>query len=153
MTTRGYEITSPLQRSRSNNYYKPPAQTTFETAFYIDEKLDYQTQVTPIPPPLNTNRNTNAGTNAPLPPLPIPPAPRSDDATMVSIPAEMFDRMFLRAQDQAKHESVGPGPLVHHRQFANPTPLSIVGFLLALSPLSCDLMGWRGAGGNGAASM
>ena len=26
------------------------------------------------------------------------------------------------------------------------------GFLLSLSPLSCDLMGWRGAGGNGAAS-
>lgn len=26
------------------------------------------------------------------------------------------------------------------------------GFLLSLTPLSCDLMGWRGAGGNGAAS-
>lgn len=29
---------------------------------------------------------------------------------------------------------------------------ALAGFLLALTPLSCDLMGWRGAGGNGAAS-
>lgn len=28
---------------------------------------------------------------------------------------------------------------------------ALLGFLLSLSPLSCDLMGWRGAGGNGAA--
>lgn len=29
---------------------------------------------------------------------------------------------------------------------------ALCGFLLSLTPLSCDLMGWRGAGGNGAAS-
>ena len=29
---------------------------------------------------------------------------------------------------------------------------ALLGFLLSLTPLSCDLMGWRGAGGNGAAS-
>lgn len=29
---------------------------------------------------------------------------------------------------------------------------ALVGFLLSLTPLSCDLMGWRGAGGSGAAS-
>ena len=29
---------------------------------------------------------------------------------------------------------------------------ALIGFLLSLTPLSCDLMGWRGAGGNGAAS-
>jgi len=28
---------------------------------------------------------------------------------------------------------------------------ALVGFLLSLTPLSMDLMGWRGAGGNGAA--
>lgn len=28
-----------------------------------------------------------------------------------------------------------------------------MGFLISLSPLSCDLMGWRGAGGSGAAGM
>lgn len=29
---------------------------------------------------------------------------------------------------------------------------ALIGFLISLSPLSCDLMGFRGAGGNGAAS-
>ena len=27
---------------------------------------------------------------------------------------------------------------------------ALIGFLISLSPLSCQLMGWRGAGGNGA---
>ena len=30
---------------------------------------------------------------------------------------------------------------------------ALVGFLLSLTPLSCQLMGWRGAGGNGAATI
>ena len=30
---------------------------------------------------------------------------------------------------------------------------ALVGFLLSLTPLTCDLMGWRGAGGNGAADI
>lgn len=30
---------------------------------------------------------------------------------------------------------------------------ALVGFLMALTPLSCALMGWRGAGGDGAATM
>ena len=28
-----------------------------------------------------------------------------------------------------------------------------MGFCMCLTPLSCDLMGWRGAGGDGAAGM
>ncbi|KAJ3519832.1 hypothetical protein NM208_g13967 [Fusarium decemcellulare] len=32
------------------------------------------------------------------------------------------------------------------------TNSALVGFLLAFTPLACDLMGWRGAGGSGAAS-
>ncbi len=146
MATRGSEITGPLQRSRSNNYYNPPVQTSYEPNFYVDDKLGYQTQTAAVPP-LNTRRNPTVTAAAPLPPLPIPPPPRLEDASMVTIPAEMFDRMFLRAQDQAKADNAVGGAAAapaHHRHFANPTPLSIVGFLLALSPLSCDLMGWRG---------
>lgn len=37
--------------------------------------------------------------------------------------------------------------------FANKACSALVGFLLSLTPLSCDLMGWRGAGGNGAADI
>jgi hypothetical protein len=81
-------------------------------------------------------------------PPPPKPAPTFNDALNVSIPADMFDRMFLQSQDQKLAASKGA-----NKSFANPTPLSVVGFLLCLSPLSCDLMGWRGAGGNGAASV
>jgi uncharacterized protein len=83
-----------------------------------------------------------------MPSLPNVPPPSFQDASMVSIPADMFDRMFLRAQSQE-----AAAAKTAQQTFANPTPLSIVGFLLCLSPLSCDLMGWRGAGGNGAASV
>lgn len=38
------------------------------------------------------------------------------------------------------------GPTADHFQ-------ALLGFLLSLSPLSCDLMGWRGAGGSGIASI
>ncbi|KIX08618.1 uncharacterized protein Z518_03274 [Rhinocladiella mackenziei CBS 650.93] len=126
MESRPYKITGPLQRSQSSNYYKPPvppSAQTFESKFYMDKKSAsaYQTP---------------------------PPAPPSfQDANMVSIPADMFDRMFLRLQEPS------PAKKDANWQFANPTPLSVVGFLLCLSPLSCDLLGWRGAGGNGAASM
>lgn len=30
--------------------------------------------------------------------------------------------------------------------FGNPTPLALLGFLLSLSPLSCEMMGWRNSG-------
>jgi hypothetical protein len=36
------------------------------------------------------------------------------------------------------------------KTFGNPTPIALVGFLLSLTPLTADLMGWRGAGGSGA---
>jgi hypothetical protein len=32
-------------------------------------------------------------------------------------------------------------------------PSGDLGILLSLTPLACDLMGWRGAGGDGVASM
>ncbi|KAJ5518756.1 GPR1/FUN34/yaaH [Penicillium expansum] len=38
------------------------------------------------------------------------------------------------------------------KSFANPTPISVLGLAISVSTLGCDLMGWRGAGGNGAAS-
>lgn len=36
--------------------------------------------------------------------------------------------------------------------FANPTPLGLVGFLVATMPVAFQLMGLRGAGGGGAAT-
>jgi len=62
----------------------------------------------------------------------------------ISISPELFEKIYLSPQNKVSGEL--------RKTFANPTPLALAGFLLSLTPLSCDLMGWRGAGGNGAAS-
>ncbi|KAH8797940.1 hypothetical protein F5884DRAFT_687550 [Xylogone sp. PMI_703] len=66
-------------------------------------------------------------------------------AGSISISPELFEKIYLSPQNIVK------GDL--RKTFGNPTPLALLGFLLSLTPLSCDLMGWRGAGGNGAAGI
>ncbi|CZT13968.1 related to Y.lipolytica GPR1 protein and Fun34p [Rhynchosporium agropyri] len=66
-------------------------------------------------------------------------------AGSISISPELFEKIYLSPQNAVK------GDL--RKTFGNPTPLALVGFLLCLSPLSCILMGWRGAGGNGASGI
>ncbi|KAI9812852.1 MAG: hypothetical protein M1832_006473 [Thelocarpon impressellum] len=56
-----------------------------------------------------------------------------------TISPELFEKMYLSPQTQVK------GDL--RKTFGNPTPLGLLGYLLSLSPLACDLLGWRGAGG------
>ncbi|KAH7002574.1 GPR1/FUN34/yaaH family-domain-containing protein [Ilyonectria destructans] len=63
----------------------------------------------------------------------------------VTISAELFEKLYLSPQNKTKGEL--------RQTFGNPTPMALIGFLLCLTPLSCDLMGWRGAGGLGAASI
>lgn len=63
-------------------------------------------------------------------------------AGSISISPDLFEKLYLGPQTQVK------GDL--RKTFGNPTPIALVGFLLCLSPLSCDLLGWRGAGGLGA---
>ncbi|KAF2226149.1 GPR1/FUN34/yaaH family-domain-containing protein [Elsinoe ampelina] len=66
-------------------------------------------------------------------------------AGSISISPELFEKIYLSPQNKVA------GDL--RKTFANPTPIALVGFLLSLTPLSCMLMGWRGAGGAGAANM
>ncbi|KUI56671.1 Protein alcS [Cytospora mali] len=60
----------------------------------------------------------------------------------VSISAELFEKLYLAPKTEVSGEL--------RRTFGNPTPIGLVGFLIALTPLACDLMQWRGAGGSGA---
>ncbi|KAL8891384.1 MAG: hypothetical protein Q9192_005752 [Flavoplaca navasiana] len=69
---------------------------------------------------------------------------RMRTAGSVNMSSELFEKLYLSPENRVK------GDL--RKTFGNPTPIALVGFLLSLTPLSCDLMGWRGAGGNGAAS-
>ncbi|KAH8900134.1 hypothetical protein GQ53DRAFT_869462 [Thozetella sp. PMI_491] len=66
-------------------------------------------------------------------------------AASVNISAELFEKLYLSPKNVVKGEL--------RKTFGNPTPIGLVGFLLALTPLACDLMGWRGAGGSGAAGI
>jgi len=66
-------------------------------------------------------------------------------ATSVSMSPELFEKLYLSPQNKIKGEL--------RKTFGNPTAIPISGFVLCLTPLSMDLMGWRGAGGNGAASI
>ncbi|KAG5927885.1 hypothetical protein E4U53_002785 [Claviceps sorghi] len=70
---------------------------------------------------------------------------RVRSATRVSMSSELFEKLHLASQGSAARATT--------RTFANPTPMPMAGFVLSLTPLSMDLMGWRGAGGSGAAGI
>ncbi|USW58086.1 Putative acetate transporter GPR1/FUN34/SatP family [Septoria linicola] len=58
---------------------------------------------------------------------------------------ELFERLYLQPPSKVK------GDL--RKTFGNPTPLALTGFVIALTPLACQLMGWRGSGGLGTATI
>ncbi|KAJ5057922.1 GPR1/FUN34/yaaH family-domain-containing protein [Bipolaris maydis] len=66
-------------------------------------------------------------------------------AGSISISPELFEKLYLSPPNKVKGEL--------RKTFGNPTPIAIIGFLLSLFPLSMTLMGWRGAGGSGAANI
>ena len=120
--------------------------------------IDTEKGFNPIFPPLQDLPNeagrshNNYLNNSPTSPYHIGREHSSDEAlnkmrtaNSVTITPELFEKMYLNPQNNVK------GDL--RQTFGNPTPLALLGFLLSLSPLSCELMGWRGAGGNGVATI
>jgi len=55
----------------------------------------------------------------------------------LSISPELFEKIYLSPQNKVAGEL--------RKTVGNPTPFALVGFLLSLTPVSCALMGWRGA--------
>jgi len=66
-------------------------------------------------------------------------------AGSISISPELFEKIYLSPKNRVSNNI--------RSTFGNPTPLALVGFLLSLTPLSNVLLGWRGAGGLGAAEV
>ncbi|KAL8742651.1 MAG: hypothetical protein Q9184_008219 [Pyrenodesmia sp. 2 TL-2023] len=93
-------------------------------------------------PDRNSANHGGATGNKVHPGNPLTP-PQTNGSMTIS--PELFEKLYLSPENRVR------GNL--RKTFGNPTPLALVGFLLSLTPLSCDLMGWRGAGGNGAASI
>lgn len=63
--------------------------------------------------------------------------------TSVTLSAEQFERLYLTTMT-VRQSSLS-------KQVGNPTPLALGGFVITTTPLSCCLMAWRGASGNGVA--
>lgn len=61
---------------------------------------------------------------------------RLNTVSTINLTPEMFEKLYLSPQNKVRGEL--------RKTFGNPTPLAIIGFLISLSPLSADLMGWRG---------
>ncbi|TVY51797.1 Protein alcS, partial [Lachnellula cervina] len=66
-------------------------------------------------------------------------APLEQTQSSLSISPALFEKLYLSPQNAVK------GDL--RKTFGNPTPLALVGFTVALAPISIQLMGWRGAMG------
>ncbi|RSL42715.1 hypothetical protein CEP54_015386 [Fusarium duplospermum] len=66
-------------------------------------------------------------------------------AANITMSSELFEKLYLSPPNAVK------GDL--RNTFGNPTPMGLIGFLIALMPLSCSLMGWRGSGSFGAAAI
>lgn len=65
------------------------------------------------------------------------------DSIMIPIPRDTFEKLYLTPKMPIA------GNL--RQTFGNPTPISLMGFLVSATPNAMLHMGWRGAGGNGGA--
>ncbi|KAL5332116.1 GPR1/FUN34/yaaH family-domain-containing protein [Aspergillus crustosus] len=63
--------------------------------------------------------------------------------TSITLSAEQFERLYLTPMTRQQPALA--------KQVGNPTPLALGGFVITTTPLSCCLMAWRGASGNGIA--
>ncbi len=65
------------------------------------------------------------------------------DSVLLPIPRDAFEKLYLSPKTPAA------GNL--RRTFGNPTPICLMGFLLAATPAAMLTMGWGNSGGNGGA--
>ncbi|KAJ6036178.1 hypothetical protein N7540_000457 [Penicillium herquei] len=65
------------------------------------------------------------------------------ESVLLPIPRDAFEKLYL----SPKLPTAGN----LRRTFGNPTPISLMGFLIAATPAAMETLGWRGSGGNGGA--
>ncbi|KIW90988.1 uncharacterized protein Z519_08771 [Cladophialophora bantiana CBS 173.52] len=97
---------------------------------------------------LENDNLTNGGTSL----EPIHPAGSHDQHSDYLTRYETTSKMMPRDEFASMYLTPYTARLGHLRStFANPTPMPLMGFLIAALPLGCNLMEWRGSGGQGAA--
>ncbi|KFZ02700.1 hypothetical protein V500_00016 [Pseudogymnoascus sp. VKM F-4518 (FW-2643)] len=70
---------------------------------------------------------------------------RSTTDGAFSVAPDKFEKIYLVPQNRVKGNP--------RSTFANPSPLTLLGLCMSLTCISCDLMGWGGSGGGGAATI
>lgn len=68
------------------------------------------------------------------------------ESVLLPIPRDVFEKLYRNSK-----QPYTAGDL--RKKLGNPTPVSLMGFLMASTPNACIVMGWRGAGGMGGAIM
>lgn len=71
---------------------------------------------------------------------------KTAESILLPIPRETFEKLYL----SPKHPWTASDL---RKKVGNPTPIALMGFLIAATPNACIMMGWRGAGGDGGAIM
>ncbi|KAF7163920.1 hypothetical protein CNMCM6106_000692 [Aspergillus hiratsukae] len=66
------------------------------------------------------------------------------ESVFLPISREAFEKLYLNPKSPTVSGDL-------RKKVGNPTPISLLGFLLAATTNACIIMGWGGAGGNGAA--
>lgn len=69
---------------------------------------------------------------------------KSQTADSVVLPRAVFEKLYLNPRTTGSANTL-------RKKVGNPTPIALIGFLIASTPYSMISMGWRGAGGHGAA--
>ena len=70
-------------------------------------------------------------------------------AGSIALIPELFEKIYFTPQNTVKGDLRKTFMYWRHRLTSF---RALLGLVMALTPFSCDIMGWRGAGGNGAAS-
>jgi len=68
---------------------------------------------------------------------------QTTESVLLPMPRDVFEKLYLSPK------TPNAGKL--RSTFGNPTPISLLGFLLAATPAAMITMGWQGAGGDGGA--
>ena len=66
------------------------------------------------------------------------------ESVLLPISREAFEKLYLNPKNPRVSGNLS-------KKLGNPTPISLLGFLIASTSNACIMMGWRGAGGQGAA--
>ncbi|RJE25861.1 hypothetical protein PHISCL_01837 [Aspergillus sclerotialis] len=66
------------------------------------------------------------------------------ESVLLPISRDTFEKLYLNPKNPRATSKLS-------KRFGNPTPISLLGFLLASMPNAMIMMGWRGAGGHGGA--